>query len=116
MGRGKSTAEFHPLDNKEPDMAGISKTRRNKKVNNTTSVKATEVKLAATSPDHLYLRQQQLAAIEAWTQGIPKSLKPVQHTDDAIVQAYLEAKLALLQNGAAQDRKSSSATVSSTLS
>lgn len=59
---------------------------------------------------HRYLRDQDVAAIERWKQDIPTKRSSNKRGDaDPVVEAYIQAKLALFQNATVQPKRSDSA-------
>ncbi|KAK5133892.1 hypothetical protein LTR08_007121 [Meristemomyces frigidus] len=104
-----SSSAKHDLEISDNDMASsIQKTRRSKKPKATSSLKSI-ITATRTESSHPYLDSSEVCAIKHWNDSIPtKSIQaPAVPGDvDPVIQAYMQAKMALFTNHPVQPRKS----------
>ena len=64
---------------------------------------------AESTNSHPYLQSKEVYAIEHWTDSIPTKSKAAPAVpDDPVIQAYMQAKMALFKNSTVRPRKSNS--------
>ena len=101
------------------DMApAAKKARRCKKTKTTSSTKSMST-ASSSGSTHPYLRDREISAIEHWNDGIPaKNIREETRPNDVdpVIQAYMQAKMALFHNLSVKSKKSDSSISTSRMS
>lgn len=107
----KPSAKKDQTDTNDDNMAAsIQKKRRSPKPKVALSAKSTST-TSSSSSTHPYLENREIDAIEHWNESIPpKATRAANVSNDAdpVVQAYMQAKMALFHDLSVKQRKSNS--------
>ena len=106
-----SSGKHKVLDSEDLDMAPAGKKARRCKITKATSSTKSASTASGSDSTHPYLHDREISAIQHWNEGIPtKSTREDIRPDDVdpVIQAYMQAKMALFHNLSVKSKKSDS--------